>query len=97
MGEFGRTPKMNADGGRDHWANTFTVLFGGGRLRLGQAVGRSNSRGEYVLDRPVSPQDSAATIYHHLGINGQEVMFRDGLNRPVALIENGQPIRELVG
>jgi len=97
MGEFGRTPKMNADGGRDHWGNTFSVLMGGGRLRLGQVVGRSSARGEYVLDRPVSPQDVAATVYHHLGINGSEVIFRDGLNRPVALVESGQPIRELIG
>jgi hypothetical protein len=97
MGEFGRTPKMNADGGRDHWGNVFSVLMGGGGFRMGQAVGKSTSRGEFVLDRPITPQDVAATVYHHLGINGQDVIFQDGLKRPVPLIENGVPIRELVG
>ncbi len=97
MGEFGRTPRMNADGGRDHWGNTFSVLMGGGRYRMGQAIGKSTSKGEYVRDRPITPQDVAATVYHHLGINGADVIFHDGQKRPVPLIETGQPIRELVG
>lgn len=97
MGEFGRTPRMNADAGRDHWGHTFSVLFGNGRMNMGQVIGRSNSKGEHVVDRPVSPQDVAATMYHHLGIDGANVHFADSVNRPYALIERGGPIRELVG
>jgi len=95
MGEFGRTPRMNSDAGRDHWGNVFSVLMGCGSMRMGQTIGRSNPKGEYPADRPVSPQDVTATIFHHLGINAREVLFRDGLQRPTALVETGQPIREL--
>ena len=96
MGEFGRTPRMNANAGRDHWGHTFSVLFGNARMRMGQAIGRSSPRGEHVVDRPFSPQDVAATVYHHLGIDWESASFRDGLNRPLAVIEHGEPIRELV-
>jgi hypothetical protein len=95
MGEFGRTPRMNSDAGRDHWGNVFSVLMGCGSMKMGQVIGRSNPKGEYPADRPVSPQDVTATIFHHLGINAREVLFRDGLDRPTALVETGQPIREL--
>ena len=96
MGEFGRTPRMNADAGRDHWGQTFSVLFGNGRMRMGQVIGRSSPRGEYVVDRPIRPQDVAATVYHHLGIDGRNEHFTDSLNRPFPVIEHGEPIRELV-
>jgi hypothetical protein len=97
MGEFGRTPRMNKDAGRDHWGQAFSVLFACGSLRMGQIIGRSSARGEHVADRPVTPQDVAATVYHHLGIDGRKVVFPDRTNRPTYLIENGMPIRELVG
>ena len=97
MGEFGRTPRMNSQAGRDHWGNTFSVLFGGGGMRMGQAIGRSSARGEHVVERPIDPQDIAATIYHHLGIDAQSVTFRDTLDRPLTLLDRGEPIRELVG
>lgn len=96
MGEFGRTPRMNAEGGRDHWGQVFSVLLGGGRLRPG-VVGRSTARGERVADRPVTPQDVTATVFHHLGIDARSVAFPDAQNRPVYLVETGEPIRELVG
>jgi hypothetical protein len=96
MGEFGRTPRMNADGGRDHWGNTFSVLMGCGSMKMGQTVGKSTPRGEYVADRPISPQDVAATVFHHLGIDSRKVTFRDTQGRPVPLIETGEPIRELL-
>ena len=96
MGEFGRTPRMNANRGRDHWGQTFSVVMGNAKMRMGQVIGRSSPRGEYVVDRPISPQDVAATVYHHLGIDSRNVIFRDTLNRPVPLIESGQPIRELL-
>jgi len=97
MGEFGRTPRMNANAGRDHWGNTFSVLFGGGGMKMGQTIGRSSARGEHVVDRPVDPQDVAATIYHHLGIDAGAVEFRDSLDRPMPLVDQGRPIRELIG
>jgi hypothetical protein len=96
MGEFGRTPRMNPDGGRDHWGNVFSVLMGCGSMKMGQAIGKSTPRGEYVADRPITPQDVAATIFHHLGIDSRKVTFNDAQNRPVALIETGEPIRELL-
>ena len=55
MGEFGRTPRMNNDAGRDHWGNTFSVLMGCGGMQMGQVIGRSSPRGEHVVDRPISP------------------------------------------
>jgi hypothetical protein len=96
MGEFGRTPRMNANRGRDHWGSTFSVLFGNARMRMGQVIGRSSPRGEHVVDRPVTPQDVAATVYHHLGIDSHRESFTDGLNRPFPVIEHGEAIRELV-
>jgi hypothetical protein len=97
MGEFGRTPRMNSSAGRDHWGNTFSVLMGCGGMKMGQIIGRSSARGERVVERPISPQDVAATVYHHLGINGKSAVFRDALDRPMPLIDSGEPIRELVG
>jgi uncharacterized protein (DUF1501 family) len=96
MGEFGRTPRMNVNAGRDHWGQTFSVLFGNARMNMGQVIGRSSLRGEYVVDRPIRPQDVAATVYHHLGIDGRHEHFTDSLNRPFPVIEQGEPIRELV-
>jgi hypothetical protein len=97
MGEFGRTPRMNRDAGRDHWGRTFSVLLGGGRVRPGRVIGRSSPRGESVVDRPISPQDVAATVYDHLGIAAAQISFPDYQGRALHLIENGQPIRELLG
>jgi hypothetical protein len=97
MGEFGRTPRMNPEGGRDHWGNTFSVAFAGGGLRTGQAVGKSNPRGEYPVDRPLGPQDVTATVFHHLGFDARKVSFPDATGRPIYLVEDGEPIRELVG
>jgi hypothetical protein len=97
MGEFGRTPRMNKDAGRDHWGKTFSVLMGCGSMRMGQVIGRSNERGEHVVERPINPQDVAATVYHHLGIDARRVIFDDRAGRPTYLIDGGDPIRELVG
>jgi hypothetical protein len=98
MGEFGRTPRLARGGGviaRDHWPQAQSVFLAGGGLRTGQAVGATNSRGEYPAERPLTPKDVLATIYHHLG-----VPFRRGLEdysgRPVAILGEGEPVRELV-
>jgi uncharacterized protein (DUF1501 family) len=96
MGEFGRTPRMNANAGRDHWGDTFSVLMGCGGMRMGQVIGRSSPRGERVVERPLDPQDVAATVYHHLGINARAVEFYDLLKRPMPLLDRGEPIRELL-
>lgn len=96
MGEFGRTPRMNANAGRDHWGNTFSVLMGCGGMRMGQVIGRSDRRGERVVERPLDPQDVAATVYHHLGIDARATSFRDPLDRPMPLLDRGEPIRELI-
>lgn len=95
MGEFGRTPKMNPAAGRDHWGKTFSVLMAGGRLRMGQAVGASDKHGAYVAERPFHPQDVAATVYHHLGIDAVNTAIPDRAGRPRYLVERGNPIREL--
>jgi uncharacterized protein (DUF1501 family) len=97
MGEFGRTPKMNRDAGRDHWGDTFSVLMANGRMRMGQAIGESDRRGEYARSRAYSPQDVLATVYHHLGIDPHAVTFTDRTGRPVPLLSGGEAIRDLVG
>ena len=96
MGEFGRTPKMNSAAGRDHWGHTFSVLMGGGRFRMGQTIGTSDAQGAYVSDRRLHPEDVAATIYHHLGINARNTAIPDLSGRPRYLVERGEVIRELL-
>ncbi|MDA0588583.1 MAG: DUF1501 domain-containing protein [Planctomycetota bacterium] len=96
MGEFGRTPKMNAAAGRDHWGKTFSVLLAGGRLKMGQTIGSSDGNGAYVTERSLDPQDVAATVYHHLGIDAVNTAIPDRTGRPRYLVERGQPIRELI-
>ena len=96
MGEFGRTPRMNDSGGRDHWGHAFSALVGCGSMKMGQAIGKSDARGEFVRDRPISPQDVAATVYHHLGIE-PHLSFNDAQGRGLHLVENGRAIGELIG
>lgn len=67
-GEFGRTPKLNANGGRDHWANCWTALIAGGGVNGGLAIGASDPHGAEPADRPTTPQELVATIYHALGV-----------------------------
>jgi uncharacterized protein (DUF1501 family) len=96
MGEFGRTPKMNSAAGRDHWGHAFSVLMGGGGFKMGQAIGASDDKGAYVTEVPVSPEDVAATIYHHLGIDARNTAIPDRAGRPRYLVEHGKPIEALV-
>jgi len=97
MGEFGRTPKINSAGGRDHWPNVFSVALAGGGVKGGQVIGASDSLSEYPKDRPVTPADLAATIYTLLGIDpNRELHTADG--RPVRVSRDGaQVISELIG
>jgi len=93
-GEFGRTPRLNAAGGRDHWPGVWSVALAGGGVRGGQVVGASDADAGAPADRPVTPQDLLATIYHSLGIDGKQYLTSpDGESR--ALVEDGEPIREL--
>ena len=95
MGEFGRTPKLNTGGGRDHWPRVFSVALAGGGVAGGQVIGRSDAVGESPADRPVTPADLAATIYTLLGIDPtQKLHTADG--RPVAVSAEGQVIEELM-
>jgi uncharacterized protein (DUF1501 family) len=96
MGEFGRTPKHNANGGRDHWGSVFSVVLAGAGIGGGQIVGASDRDGAFPDDRPVRPPDLAATILHLLGID-PAAEFLDSLQRPRRLTDNGTALKELVG
>ncbi len=95
MGEFGRTPKLNPRGGRDHWPRAFSVALAGGGIRGGQVVGKSDSHGESPADRPVSPADLVRTVYHALGISGDHELHTDD-GRPVQVNRDGSLIDELI-
>ncbi|MCZ6795016.1 MAG: DUF1501 domain-containing protein [Planctomycetota bacterium] len=96
MGEFGRTPKVNTAGGRDHWPRVFSVVLAGAGVPGGQVIGESDPVGESPAERPVTPADLAYTIYSILGIRPQHE-FVTGDGRPVTVNRDGQPIRELLG
>ena len=95
FGEFGRTPKINPAGGRDHHPACWSVLFAGGAVKGGQAIGASDEIGYAPKDRPVSPAEIAATVYHGLGIDpGTELVGPQG--RPLRLVDHGvEPVLEL--
>jgi hypothetical protein len=95
MGEFGRTPKINNRGGRDHWGSCYSVALAGGGVPGGQVIGASDKHGGYPSSRPITPPDLAATIFHLLGIP-HNTEFKDRLGRPFPIIEGGQPIREVL-
>lgn len=95
-GEFGRSPKINRQAGRDHWARVGNALLAGGGIRAGQVLGSTNSLGEYVVERPIHYRDVFATLYHNLGIDAANTMLHDRSNRPHNLVDNRSPIRELV-
>lgn len=95
FGEFGRTPRINAQGGRDHWANVCSVMLAGGGLKRGVVLGSSTKAGDLPLDRPIHFNDVLATIYHQLGVP-TDAAFVDAANRPVPILEKGRVIRELL-
>jgi hypothetical protein len=95
-GEFGRTPKINANTGRDHWARAMSMIMAGGGIKGGQVIGKTNDKGEEPVELPYKPDDAAASFFHALGINPQTEYYTP-TNRPVMLIRDGQPIRELFG
>lgn len=95
MGEFGRTPKINSTGGRDHWPRVFSVMMAGGGLKQGYVHGASDRTGESPLEAAVTPADLACTIYSLLGISAETTMTTsDG--RPIRVNQAGKIIRELI-
>ncbi|HYT87630.1 MAG TPA: DUF1501 domain-containing protein [Gemmataceae bacterium] len=95
FGDFGRTPKVNPSAGRDHWATAGVACMGGGGIKRGEVVGATNAQGEVVVDSRVTPQDLAATIYHALGIP-LHTWYRAQDGRPIELVPEGRPVRQLI-
>lgn len=95
LGEFGRSPALNKNAGRDHWINCMSMLVAGGGLPSGQVVGSTDSKGYDIRDRRVTPADLAATVFRHLGID-LNASWRDPQGRPIPIVtEGGRPIPEL--
>lgn len=94
-GEFGRTPRINKDAGRDHWPQAQSILLAGGGYRHGQVIGSTNSKAEYPTSRPVSPADFNAIIYRAVGLQPEDTVL-DNSGRPTQLVPGGQVPSELV-
>ena len=95
MGEFGRAPVINRDAGRDHWTNVMSLVMAGGGLRHGQVIGATDRKGYGIRERKVTPQDLAATVFRHLGID-PSASWTDPQGRPVPIVtEGGRPIPQL--
>ncbi len=89
-GEFGRTPKVNASGGRDHWPQVSCALLAGGGMRHGQVIGATNRLGEHATERPVHFQEVFATLYHALGLDPEVTTFPDLQGRPQFLVDSAR-------
>ncbi|MDB5309869.1 MAG: hypothetical protein JWO38_4071 [Gemmataceae bacterium] len=98
LSEHGRTPKISKarGGGRDHWSQAYSLLFAGGGVARGKVVGKTDSIGGTVADRPVSPKDVLATVYHLLGYD-LETPITDRAGRPVSIVPNAQIVRDILG
>ena len=93
-GEFGRTPAINARGGRDHWPRAMCCLLAGGGIQGGRVIGESDAKGEGPKEAPITPEDVAASFYHSLGIDAQKEYQTPG-GRPVRIVRDGKPLKEL--
>jgi len=97
-GEFGRTPRINPKGGRDHWPNTQSVLLAGGGIEGGRVIGQTDPTGGTPASRPVHVQEVFATLYRNLGIDPNTIKIPDLNGRPRYLVDdNRQPVHELYG
>ena len=94
LGEFGRTPKVNKDAGRDHWPNAMSVLLAGAGVPRGQVIGATDPKGYYAAENIYSPEDFAVSLYTKLGIDAHQVMHTPA-GRPVQLVNGGKVIKEL--
>ncbi len=95
FGEFGRTPKIDAGAGRGHWPKAMHAVLSGGGLKDGQIVGSTTTNGGEPHDRPLKPADLLATMYHAIGIDRSATVI-DRQNRPIPILPEGEPIRELI-
>ncbi|MBI1375108.1 MAG: DUF1501 domain-containing protein [Phycisphaera sp.] len=95
-GEFGRTPRINNNAGRDHWPRVMGAFVAGGGIRGGQTVGETDRNGGEAYERPVHVREVTATLYHNLGINARRTTIIDPAGRPQYLVDDREPIRELV-
>jgi len=95
MGEMGRTPRINAQGGRDHWTYCYSVLLAGAGIRGGHVYGESDAHAAYIKDKPARIRDVCATIYHCLGIDPEMPVYDHG-RRPMPVAHGGQALREIV-
>jgi uncharacterized protein (DUF1501 family) len=93
--EFGRTPKINKDAGRDHWPRVFSVVFAGGGFKKGLVYGSSDATGSEVEDKPLTVENLAATMYNQLGIDPNKHLMASG-GRPSAIVKDGQVITDLL-
>jgi hypothetical protein len=95
-GEFGRTPKINARAGRDHWPRAMCCLLAGGGIQGGRVIGESDAKGEAPKDTPITPDDVAATFYQSLGIDPRKE-YHTPTGRPVMIVRNGAPLKDVLG
>ena len=96
LGEFGRTPKINKDAGRDHWPHAMSVLVAGAGVPAGQVIGETDVKGYYASDKIYSPEDFACSIYTKMGINPKMILHTN-TGRPLPIVNGGSPIKELFG
>ena len=96
LGEFGRTPQINKDSGRDHWSNAMSVLFAGGGTPGGQAIGATDAKGFAAIERVLSPENFVSTVYAKLGMDPNKIYYTTE-GRPVHLVSDPTPIKELMG
>ena len=95
-GEFGRTPKINPEAGRDHWPTVGGGLIAGGGFRTGQVIGATDRDGGQIVSRPIHFGEVHSTLYHHFGIDPNEVSLQDYSGRPHNLVDGWKPMRELI-
>jgi uncharacterized protein (DUF1501 family) len=93
--EFGRTPKINGTGGRDHWPKVFSVVMAGGGIARGKVYGSSDATASEPLDNPLTVEDFATTLYHCLGLESDRRLMAPG-DRPVRIVRDGEVIRGML-
>jgi uncharacterized protein (DUF1501 family) len=95
-GEFGRTPIISKQVGRDHWPRVSSALLAGGGMKTGQVIGATDRLGGEAVERPVKFSEIFSTLYHNLGIDTQQITLTDLHGRPQYLVDDSRPLRELV-
>jgi uncharacterized protein (DUF1501 family) len=95
-GEFGRTPKVNANAGRDHWPKVAMGILAGGGMNVGQVIGATDRYAAEAVQRPVHYKEVIATLYYNLGIDPQQTTVQDSTGRPHYLLQDSKPIKELI-